>query len=123
MYDKLVSLSKYLKTSSIKNMVGENYIYIDSLEDAEKIAYNIAWQDIMECKNIVFETSTLKNRFFAILEKLRPDVSIINCTSTLKRFKDNVSEASNLVIYNNINKCDNSDILDIIKENKGIFVC
>jgi hypothetical protein len=123
MYDKLVSLSKYLKTSSIKNMVGENYIYIDSLEDAEKIAYNIAWQDIMECKNIVFETSTLKNRFFAILEKLRPDTSIINCTSTLKRFKDKVNEASNLVIYNNINKCDNSDILDIIKENKGIFVC
>jgi hypothetical protein len=37
MYDKLVSLSKYLKTSSIKNMVGENYIYIDSLDDAEKI--------------------------------------------------------------------------------------
>jgi hypothetical protein len=123
MYDKLVSLSKYLKTSSIKNLVGENYIYIDSLEDAEKIAYNIAWQDIMECKNIVFETSTLKNRFFAILEKLRPDTSIINCTSTLKRFKDKVNEASNLVIYNNINKCDNSDILDIIKENKGIFVC
>lgn len=123
MYDKLVSLSKYLKTSSIKNMVGENYIYIDSLEDAEKIAYTIAWHDIVECKNIVFETSTLKNRFFAVLEKLRPDTSIINCTSTLKRFKDKVNEASNLVIYNNINKCDNSDILDIIKENKGIFVC
>lgn len=123
MYDKLVSLSKYLKTSSIKNMVGENYIYIDSLEDAEKIAYTIACHTIIECKNIVFETSALKNRFFAVLEKLRPDTSIINCTSTLKRFKDKVNEASNLVIYNNINKCDNSDILDIIKENKGIFVC
>ena len=120
MCDKLVSLSKYLKTSSIKNMVGENYIYIDSLDDAEKIACRVSQSEYI---NIVFETSTLKNRFFAILEKLRPDVSIINCTSTLKRFKDNVSEASNLVIYNNINKCDNSDILDIIKENKGIFVC
>ena len=93
---------------------------IDSLDSAEQIAHSIAQNDLI---NIVFESSVIKNRFFSELKRMRPDATIICCTSTLQRFKRNVEESSDLIIYNNINKCENSDILDIIKENKGVFVC
>ena len=116
MYDNLVSLTKYLKVESIKELIGDNYVYIDSLDSAEQIAHSIAQNDLT---NIVFESSVIKNRFFSELKRMRPDATIICCTSTLQRFKRNVD----LIIYNNINKCENSDILNIIKENKGVFVC
>lgn len=120
MYDNLVSLTKYLKVESIKELIGDNYVYIDSLDSAEQIAHSIAQNELT---NIVFESSVIKNRFFSELKRMRPDVTIICCTSTLQRFKRNVEESSDLIIYNNINKCENSDILNIIKENKGVFVC
>lgn len=120
MYDNLVNLAKYLKVESIKELIGDNYVYVDSLDGAERIACSVAQNEPI---NIVFESSVIKNRFFSELKRMRPETTIICCTSTLQRFKHNVEESSDLIIYNNINKCENSDILDIIKENKGIFVC
>lgn len=93
---------------------------VNSIEEAEIIANKVSRGEIF---NILFESSVIKERFFSIIDTNRPDITIINCNSNKERFEEAVWNAPGLIIFNNINKCKDSDILNIIENNKGILVC
>lgn len=117
----MMDLNIYIKNEFIKNKLKEiPYIYINNIEEAERIAYDISMGKYI---NIIFESSYLKNIFFSIIKLNRPDVSIINCNSNIKIFEDNILNNNGFIIYNNINRNIDNNVIEIIKENKGIFVC
>lgn len=98
----------------------ESYILISNIEDAEKIAYRIAYGEYL---NILFESSYLKDIFFNIINENRPDITIINCNSNFERFEEKLWKSGKIIIFNNINKCTDDRILNIIKTEKGILIC
>lgn len=120
MYDNLISLSMYIKNEFIKKKFYESYIVVDSIEEAEDVAYRVSQGEFI---NILFESSSIKDRFFNIIDTNRPDISIINCNSNKDRFEDAVWQSSGPIIFNNVGECNDNDILNIIKDKKGIFVC
>lgn len=120
MLDNLIDLSIYIKSESLKKKCGEDFVNITNINEAEDIAYKVSNGEIY---NIIFETSSLKERFFSIIETNRPDINIINCNTNISIFNRNMQSIKYPILYNNIDKCKDNDILNIIRNKKGIIIC
>lgn len=116
----MMNLNTYIKNEFIKNKLNEtSYELITTLDESENIANRISSGEYI---NIIFESSYLKNRFFSILKSNRPEVSIINCNSSLEVLINNIMESNDLIVFNNIHNCKN-DVLNIISDKKSIWIC
>ena len=117
----LIDLNTYIKCDFIKESFNKSYNIVDSIELAEEYAKKIINGDRL---NLLFETSYIKEHFFTTLKDYNVDMKIINCNCNYDRFlEDFNSNEKSLFIYNNINNCKDLNILNIIKENKGILIC
>ena len=52
-----------------------------------------------------------------------PGISFINCNSNKDKFFENIKNSSYGIVFNNVEKCYDEDILNYIKNNKGIYIC
>lgn len=117
----LIDLNSYIKCDFIKESFNKSYNIIDSIEEAEKYAKLIRNGQRI---NLLFESSFLKEHFFTILKSYDINMKIINCNSNYNRFLEDYEHDNNtLYIYNNINNCKDLNILNLIKENIGVFIC
>lgn len=116
----MLTLTQYIKSKTIRERFCENCIFVESMEDAEVYAFHVSNGNYY---NIIFESSILKDRFFSIIKTNRPDTSIINCNSNYERVSESLWESNGLVIYNNVHICKDDEILNIINDKKGIYVC
>lgn len=105
---------------NLKSTLFKNHVVISNIDEIDDLVLNISNK---KYKNIIFEKTTLKNYCFDKLSKLL-NISIINSNSCLNRFCMDLheSDSSDIIIFDNINKCNNSDILDIIINKKSILV-
>ena len=91
---------------------------VSTLDEAELVAKSIAMGRYC---NLIFEASYIKNHFFETLQIYNRDVSIINCDSKLERFENDILEAEDLIVFDNINHCKDFDLVKQVK-NK-VLIC
>ena len=120
MSDNFTNLTRYIKNSYIKDMFTSSYICVDSMEDAEKWGRNFS---LGEYNNLIFKTSYMKEVFFTTITSNRKDITIINCNSNTSKLNELLWNAKGLIIYNNIDRCEDPDVIDIIRNKKGYFIC
>lgn len=117
----LIDLNTYIKCDFIKKSFKESYNIVDSIDLAEEYAKKIRNGEKL---NLLFETSYIKEHFFSTLREYDVNIKIINCNCNYDRFLEDFNENDkSLCIYNNVNNCKDLDILNIIKENKGLLIC
>lgn len=109
----------YIKNVFITEKVGKPFKEINTIEEAEDAAFEIS-QGYIE--NLIFKNSIIKARFFSILEVNRPDITIINCNTSNRVFNNQILGLKNIV-YNNIDKCNDPDILERVINDNKIIVC
>ncbi len=112
----IINLNSYIRISSIKESFEDNCLYVTSDEQ---------FSDVNKYKNIIFETSQLKNHFFEYLELKDCEHTVINCLSSQEIFDNNLFNARGLVIFDNVCCCRNNEILEEVinyKKNK-MLVC
>lgn len=113
-------LTLYVKEELHKKHLLENekYIYIDNIDMADSVVALICCGNLT---NIIFSTSSLKKYFIDKLVLTREDANIINCNCSIDIFYENIFDG--LLVFNNILKCKHQEIIDEIKNYKGIFIC
>lgn len=95
-----------------------NCVVVSTLEGADKVARSISFGERF---NIIFESTNIKIYFFDIIQNHIPEVSIINCDSKLDRFLRDINNIYDFVIFDNVKKCPD---INIIKEIKNkILIC
>ena len=72
--------------------------------------------------NILFEDHSLKNYFYSKLDEYGFNYKYVNCNSSIERFFNDI-DPNKLNIFNNINICNDKDIIKIIKNTPGILIC
>jgi hypothetical protein len=111
-------LSDFVKDEFIKKQLFEEGLYINSFDEVNTVVNNI---NNGEYKNIIFENTYLKERFLSRLKMLRPDYNLINCNSSTNRFFEN--DFNGLIVFDNIKKCKDKEILEEIKKYKAVLIC
>ena len=114
------NLSTFIKEEMQKMHLLEDkeYIYINNFDEAECAVASICCGNLT---NIVFSNSSLKKYFIDKLVIALPDANIINCNCSQDRFNENNFDG--LLVFNNILQCKHQEILDEIKNYKGVFIC
>ena len=105
--------------SYIAGYNNRNIIFIDSIEEAEKYGAKVIFGGEY---TFDFSKSSYKNRFLTTVKMMSNDICIINCDSNPERLKNDLYEAQGVIIFDNVDKCKNSDIFDYIIKNK-IIIC
>lgn len=114
-------LTIFIKDEFIKKALFEESLYIDNEKDAYNTAVKINSGKYI---NIIFENSILKNNFLDIITTMRPDSNIINCNCSIDNFNNiNINNLSGLLIFNNVKNCKHKEIIETIKNYKGILIC
>ena len=91
-----------------------------SLEDAKNIAESAGWCNDLKNINIVFKNSMIKNHFIDSLSTARPDINVINCNCSVDKFFEN--DFSGFLVFNNLKRCQHSEIIEEIKNHKGVLL-
>lgn len=112
----MIDISTYIHRSK---MIKESYIIIDNIDDAEDIAKRVCCGENL---NIKFATYACKNRFMHEVSIQRPDVIFVNCNSSKDKFFENVHYNTH-IIFNNVEKCTDREILEFIRNEKSTFIC
>lgn len=113
----MIDIKTYIKRN---NMIEESYVVVDDIEEAESLAKRVCYGENLHIK---FKTYSLKNIFMNEVEIHSPGISFINCNSNKDKFFENIKNSSYGIVFNNVEKCYDEDILDYIKNNKGIYIC
>lgn len=116
----LIDLNTFIKTDFIRKELAKSCITISNIEEADELVFNIYNGGR---PNVIFEKTSLKSYCFSKIKDLCENVNIINCNSCMERFCESICEDSKLTIFDNLNQCRNIDILNLIKNRKGIIVC
>lgn len=117
------NISVFIKDDLVKrniNKLFESNICIDTIEDSINTAINVAY-GYSNCTNIVFSTSTVKDRFLSKLESIIPDINVINCNCTIDSFFEN--DFNGFLVFNNLKRCQHMEIIEEIKKHKAILLC
>ena len=112
----IINLNSYIRISSIQQEFEDSCLYVTNIEQLSEVC---------EYKNIIFETSQLKNSFFEYLNLHTTKYTVVNCLSSLDIFEEQLFDADGLVIFDNVCCCRNNEILKQVidyKKNK-MLVC
>ena len=112
----IINLNSYIRMSSIQQEFEESCLYVTSDDQL---------REVPKYKNVIFETSQLKNRFFDHLNLQAIDYTVINCLSSTEIFEDSLYNANGLVVFDNVCCCRNNEILEKVigYKNKKMLVC
>ena len=111
-------LSTFVKDEFLKKKLFEEGIYVEDFNHADELANAVNYGKLF---NIVFQNSNLKERFLDTLSTQRPEMTVINCNSSIDRFFEN--DFTGLLIFDNIKKCKDTEILEEIKKYKAVLIC
>ena len=102
--------------SSIQKEFEDSCLYVTSDDQL---------REVPKYKNVIFETSQLKNRFFDHLNLQAIDYTVVNCLSSIELFEEALYGANGLVVFDNVCCCRNNEILEkvINYKNKKMLVC
>lgn len=113
----MIDIKTYIKRN---NMIRESYVVVEDIEEAENLARSVSYEENLHIK---FKTYSLKNVFMSEVEIHYPGVSFINCNSNKDKFFENIKNSPHNIVFNNVEKCYDEEILHYIKNNKGIYIC
>lgn len=114
-------LSIFVKDEFVKKALFEEGLYVNTMTETEKLVSEVSYGKYV---NVVFKNSGMKDVFIDKLLTARPDANIINCNCSLDKFNElNINNLSGLLVFNNIKKCKHSEIIEAIKNYKGIMIC
>lgn len=114
-------LLDFVKNEFNKKALFEEGLLVDTIAETEKLVSEVSYGKYV---NIVFKNSSMKDIFIDKLLTARPDANIINCNCSLDKFSElNINNLSGLLVFNNIKKCKHSEIIETIKNYKGIMIC
>lgn len=116
------NLSTFIKDKiqSLHLLEKDDVIVINNIDEAECAASSVCCGNLINEK-LVFNTTTLKNIFLENVMIHCSNAKIINCNCSIDRFYNN--DFDGLLIFNNLLQCKHQDILNEIKNYKGIFIC
>lgn len=99
-----------------------NILFINDIDIAEKLAHGYPCG---ERYKIIFGSSILKDRFLTIMEIMHDDYLIVNCNTSLKLFSRQIESTDKYhkLIFNNVNKCHDEDILEFINNSDCNIIC
>lgn len=100
----------------IKNELKKNVIQINSFEQVDVLLFNIQ-SNFIGRKFIAFNNSALKKYFLE-----NSPYKIVNCNSSYERFCNDLMYHGDEVIFNNINYCNDFDILNILKNTNNLLI-
>lgn len=103
-------------TQAIKVELQKNVIHVNSFEQVDILLLRVSGEDLGR-KYIVFESHALKNYFLENSPK-----TIINCNSSFERFCDDMALYGKDIIFNNLNYCNDFDILNILRNTNNILI-
>lgn len=120
-----IDLHRYIQNDDIRRQFEESYIYIDVDTDMKKYATDIRYNDTLaKTPRLIFSKSVLKNKFFDLLGFYNDnDITILNCDSNIDLFRIAFRARGSVLIYNNVRRCDDKEILEYINNYKGILAC
>ena len=100
----------------------ESCFIISTIKDSDIIAKSIVFLK-EDMKKLYFDNSAIKNNFLAKMKTYSSSIKIINCDSSLRRLENEINniEEYELVVFDNINKCD-PIFLEKIKNIGGIYI-
>ena len=116
--DNMKELSRFVKEEFIKSDLFDKGVYVDTLDDVSRLVVRVT---IGEQMNITFRSSYLKDYFISCLRGIRPYLNVINCNCTVDRFYEN--NFGGLLVFDNIKKCGHLEIIETIKQYKGVIIC
>lgn len=116
----MINLDNFIKIDFIKKSMMKSCRYITNENEVTSYVF-----DLLDghYSNAIFETSNLRRRFFEEINYRDIDVNVVNCDSSLERFCESLNENSPLIIFNNVNRCHDTNILDIVRNTKSILIC
>ena len=109
-----------LVDSYIQQELAKSCMTIRDIEEVDNLVLRISNGKIT---NVIFEKTSLKYYFFTKIHDVCENVNIINCNSCLERFCESIQKSAQITIFDNLNQCKNPDIINLIKNRKGIIVC
>lgn len=120
-----IDLHRYIQNDDIRRQFEESYIYIDVDTDMKKYATDIRYNGTLaKTPRLIFSKSVLKNKFFDLLGFYNDnDITILNCDSNIDLFRIAFRARGSVLIYNNVRRCDDKEILEYINNYKGILAC
>lgn len=102
-----------------KRELTKYYSTVNNFEEADEFVLKVRNGQL---NNVLFATYSLKTYCFSkILQYC--DANIINCNSCIERFCEDLNKESKISIFDNINYCKDINILNIVRNRKGILVC
>lgn len=116
--DNMNELSRFVKEEFIKTDIFEKGELVETLDDVNRVVVRVT---IGEHINITFRSSYLKDYFISRVRDIRPDLNVINCNCTIDRFNEN--NFGGLLVFDNIKKCGHLEIIETIKQYKGVIIC
>lgn len=116
--NNLINLDSYIRINSIREDFEKDCLYVSSMDEVKNI-------DIYKCKNVIFETSQLRNLFYEQLQLRDTDHTVINCLASEDIFDSLLNTIKGIAIFDNVCSCKNNDILDKVMNYKGkkLLVC
>lgn len=98
-------------TKSLKENLKQNVIHIKNFSDVDGLLYYFSNNSY-----VIFDSISLKNYFINNTERC-----VINCNSSYDKFIDEMEKYySEETIFNNINFCNDIDILNIVDKTNNL---
>ena len=112
------NLSEFVRNGFVAKKTTETYEYIDTIEGVDSII------EVLNCGNILslkFKNTNLKNYFLDKISTIHPYCNVINCNCSIDKYYEN--NFSGYIIFNNIGRCRQIEILEDINKYKSIKLC
>lgn len=115
-----VDINTYIQNEEMRNIFSKSFKIMKDELDVDVFIVNDIY--LNSSYNLLFEYPSLKNYFYSKLDEYGFNYKYVNCNSSLERFFNDI-DPDKLNIFNNINACNDKDIIKIIKNTPGILIC
>lgn len=100
-----------LDTNSLKDRLKQNVIHLYTFDDVDDLLYYC-----INDKYVIFDSIILKNYFINSTSRV-----VINCNSSYDKFVDEMEKYfDETTIFNNVNSCNDINILSIIDKTNNL---
>lgn len=100
-----------LDTNSFKDRLKQNVIHLYTFDDVDDLLYYC-----INDKYVIFDSIILKNYFINSTSRV-----VINCNSSYDKFVDEMEKYfDETTIFNNVNSCNDVNILSIIDKTNNL---
>lgn len=100
-----------LDTNSLKDRLKQNVIHLYTFDDVDDLLYYC-----INDKYVIFDSIILKNYFINSTSRM-----VINCNSSYDKFVDEMEKYfDETTIFNNVNSCNDVNILSIIDKTNNL---